>query len=283
MAACAYVCLSSSGSEPKSNKVVCRKAWIDDSGNKETDDKPPDVFLKMIPSQQSAMIATERAMAAKLMKYPHENVVRFIDTHDDHPMKGYFTLSMEVCDSDLYDVVEGSGAMSEAAARPLFVGIVNGLMHCHSIGIYHLDLKPENILLKDGVAKLADFGNSSFDKNVLRPGNTINYAPPECRCMSQKLCDAAAADVWSLGLILYVVVTGHFPWHEANVKDPRYKFWRDAEKRGDVYGMNAVLFGPSEVDNYSPDLVCLIHSMLRFHPDSRLSLAGVKEHPWFCV
>lgn len=152
----------------------------------------------------------------KLVQHP--NVVRLYQVIDTQT-KLY--LILELGDGgDLYDyIMKHEGGLSENLARDYFRQIVRAISYCHQLHVVHRDLKPENVVFfeKLGVVKLTDFGFS----NKFCPGQKLEtscgslaYSAPEI--LLGDSYDAPAVDVWSLGVILYMLVCGQPPFQEAN-------------------------------------------------------------------
>ncbi|XP_031442315.1 testis-specific serine/threonine-protein kinase 5-like isoform X2 [Clupea harengus] len=162
---------------------------------------------------------------------------------------------------------KGSPGLSEDEARRIFQQIVSAVKHCHSSHIVHRDLKCENILLDEGgFVKLTDFGfaNSYSDKNVLMSTfcGSVAYTAPEI-LMSHKY-NGEMADLWSLGVILYAIVTGKLPYKE---KHPR----------------KLVQLLRKELPFHTPvSTACqdLITRLLQWQPSARLSLDQICCHHW---
>lgn len=142
----------------------------------------------------------------------HQNVVGCYDTLASDTMG---VLLLEKMDMDLLTYIleanNGDG-VGEIEASQIFRKVCRGLMWCHEQGIAHLDLKPENVLVNhDGAVRLADFGASvEMSVGETRTGRrgTLLYCAPEMR---GAYCPFAA-DMWSLGVLLHVLVFGRWPF-----------------------------------------------------------------------
>jgi serine/threonine protein kinase len=143
----------------------------------------------------------------------HPNVVAFV-AHLEDRMNHYVV--MELCSQGrLLDRIVSEGKLAEPAACAVMNEVVSALSYLHSIGVVHRDIKPENILLdSNGHAKLSDFGLSRLVKSddaLLRTKcGSLYYAAPEVTL--QDVYVGQQADVWSLGVVLYVMVAGVLPW-----------------------------------------------------------------------
>uniref|UniRef100_A0A670ZUW4 non-specific serine/threonine protein kinase n=1 Tax=Pseudonaja textilis TaxID=8673 RepID=A0A670ZUW4_PSETE len=157
--------------------------------------------------------------------------------------------------------------LEEEEARRLFRQIVSAVAHCHNVGIVHRDLKCENILLDErGFIKLTDFGfaNRYSLKNSLMSTfcGSVAYTAPEI-LMSKKY-NGELADLWSLGVILYAMVTGKLPFKE-----------RQPHKMIHVIKQGLAFRQP-----ISPECQNLIEGLLQLKPAARLGLQQVATHRW---
>ncbi|KAG6513562.1 hypothetical protein ZIOFF_023894 [Zingiber officinale] len=114
------------------------------------------------------------------------------------------------------------GRMRESEARKYFQQLINAVDYCHSRGVYHRDLKPENLLLDAyGNLKISDFGLSALSQQVRGDGllhtacGTPNYVAPEV--LNDRGYDGATADLWSCGVILFVLLAGYLPFEDSNL------------------------------------------------------------------
>jgi|JI6StandDraft_1071083.scaffolds.fasta_scaffold09610_6 5'-AMP-activated protein kinase catalytic alpha subunit len=168
---------------------------------------------------------------------------------------------------DLMQYVRSREKLDEPQAATLFLQIMEAIEYIHSVGVAHRDIKPTNILLtKDLQVKLADFGLS----NTYKPGGKLSsscgspcYAAPEI--IEAKLYDPLAADTWSLGVVLFFMVSGFLPFQHKNTHT-LYKLI--------LRGKCEV---PASVSKLAGDL---IYSLLRVLPTRRLRPSEIKSHPW---
>lgn len=123
---------------------------------------------------------------------------------------------IEYAGRELFDYIVTNGRMSEDGARRFFQQIICAVEYCHRHKIVHRDLKPENLLLDEFLnVKIADFGLSNImtDGNFLKTScGSPNYAAPEV--ISGKLYAGPEVDVWSCGVILYVLLCGRLPFDD---------------------------------------------------------------------
>ncbi|OHS98943.1 CAMK family protein kinase [Tritrichomonas foetus] len=146
----------------------------------------------------------------------HPGIVQLIDIlNDEH----FYYVLVEFCPGgELFQHIVDSGKLQEEQAKPILKQILEAVQYIHKMGVSHRDLKPENLLLDEfGHTKISDFGLSRFlDPNGLAatPCGSPCYASPEC--ISGNPYDGRTSDCWSVGVILYAMVTGQLPWTKRN-------------------------------------------------------------------
>ncbi|XP_061352323.1 CBL-interacting protein kinase 32-like isoform X3 [Gastrolobium bilobum] len=172
---------------------------------------------KVLKHKMAEQIKREVA-TMKLIKHP--NVVRLYEVMGSKT-KIYIVLEF-VTGGELFDKIVNHGRMSEDEARRYFQQLINAVDYCHSRGVYHRDLKPENLLLDAyGNLKVSDFGLSALSQQVRDDGllhttcGTPNYVAPEV--LNDRGYDGATADLWSCGVILFVLVAGYLPFDDPNI------------------------------------------------------------------
>ncbi|EOY27625.1 CBL-interacting serine/threonine-protein kinase 23 isoform 5, partial [Theobroma cacao] len=154
----------------------------------------------------------------KLIRHP--NVIHMYEVMASKT-KIYIVLEF-VTGGELFDKIASRGRLKEDEARKYFQQLINAVDYCHSRGVYHRDLKPENLLLDaNGVLKISDFGLSALPQQVREDGllhttcGTPNYVAPEV--INNKGYDGARADLWSCGVILFVLMAGYLPFEDSNL------------------------------------------------------------------
>jgi len=174
---------------------------------------------------------------------------------------------------ELFAYIEEREYVDEDEAVFLFRQMVAALLHCHRLGIHHRDLKPENILLEQPSlrVKLVDFGMAALQpkgKLLKTPCGSVHYAAPE---VFEKSYDGSKVDVWSLGIILYVMLTGTTPfYYDAGTMSDRVGLWYDVIKAGHFPIPEA----------FSDEAADLIKRMLDPDPETRIILEDVWHHPF---
>jgi carbon catabolite-derepressing protein kinase len=175
---------------------------------------------------------------------------------------------LEYAGGELFDYIVSNGRLGEDKARKFFQQIVAAVEYCHRHKIVHRDLKPENLLLDDQYfVKIADFGLSNImtDGNFLKTScGSPNYAAPEV--ISGKLYAGPEVDVWSCGVILYVLLVGRLPFDDEYIPTLFKK----------------IAAGNYSIPSYlSPGAVSLIKRMLMVNPVHRITVAEIRQDPWF--
>ncbi|KAJ3693875.1 hypothetical protein LUZ60_009355 [Juncus effusus] len=151
----------------------------------------------------------------------HPNIVQLYEVMATKT-KIYFIMEY-VQGGELFNKVS-KGRLKEDAARRYFQQLIGAVDFCHSRGVYHRDLKPENLLLdENGNLKVSDFGLSALRESQRQDGllhttcGTPAYVAPEI--ITKRGYDGAKADIWSCGVILYVLLAGYLPFHDPNLMD----------------------------------------------------------------
>ncbi|XP_057533874.1 CBL-interacting serine/threonine-protein kinase 8-like [Amaranthus tricolor] len=201
----------------------------------------------------------------KTVRHPH--VVRLYEVLASRT-KIYIILEY-ITGGELFDKIAKRRRMSEVQARKYFQQLIDGIDFCHSKGVYHRDLKPENLLLdSQGNLKISDFGLSAQPPEgvtILKTTcGTPNYVAPEV--LSHRGYDGALADIWSCGVILYVLLAGYLPFDDLDLTTLYSKI------EGGDYSI------PSW---FSVGAKSLIKRILDPNPQTRIRTEDIKNDEWF--
>jgi carbon catabolite-derepressing protein kinase len=175
---------------------------------------------------------------------------------------------LEYAERELFDYLVRKGRCGDDEARKFFQQIICAVEYCHRHKIVHRDLKPENLLIDSQKnVKIADFGLSNImtDGNFLKTScGSPNYAAPEV--ISGKLYAGPEVDVWSCGVILYVLLVGRLPFDDDYIPALFKK----------------IAAGTFHIPGYiSSGAARLIRSMLQVHPVHRITIPEIRQDPWF--
>ena len=196
----------------------------------------------------------------------HPNIVKLHDFFSDE--KNYYLILDCCAGGELKNFIIKNDKLNEPTAALIFQQVCQAIAYCHQSGVAHRDLKPENILIdKFPCVKISDFGLCGYikdDKLMDTFCGSPSYVAPECLFLKEY--DGKKSDIWSLGVILYTMVTGNHPWNCTNQR---------------------VMFDQIKNANYpmpdflSPECKDMISSMIRVNPDERATIEQILQKPWF--
>ncbi|KFY33836.1 hypothetical protein V494_07286 [Pseudogymnoascus sp. VKM F-4513 (FW-928)] len=201
----------------------------------------------------------------QLLRHPH-----IIKLYTVIKTQTEIIMVLEFAGGELFNYIVQHGKMTETKARRFFQQIICAVEYCHRHKIVHRDLKPENLLLDNDLnVKIADFGLSNImtDGNFLKTScGSPNYAAPEV--INGKLYAGPEVDVWSCGVILYVLLVGRLPFDDDNIPALFAKIAK----------------GHYVVPNYmTPGAASLIKKMLAVNPVHRVTIEEIRQDPWFLL
>ncbi|XP_026853474.1 MAP/microtubule affinity-regulating kinase 4 isoform X3 [Electrophorus electricus] len=229
-----------------------------------------EVAIKIIDKTQLNPTSLQKLFReVRLMKgLNHPNIVQLFEVIETE--KTLYLIMEYASGGEVFDYLVAHGRMKEKEARAKFRQIVSAVHYCHQKSIVHRDLKAENLLLDaDSNIKIADFGFS----NEFTVGSKLDtfcgsppYAAPEL--FQGKKYDGPEVDVWSLGVILYTLVSGSLPFDGQNLKELRER----------------VLRGKYRVPFYmSTDCEGILRRFLVLNPSKRCSLEQIMKDKWMNV
>ncbi|KAG5222135.1 CBL-interacting serine/threonine-protein kinase [Salix suchowensis] len=182
----------------------------------------------------------------------HANIVKL---HEVLATKGKVYFVMEYAKGGELFAKISKGRFSEDLSRRYFQQLITAVGYCHARGVFHRDLKPENLLLDENMnLKITDFGLSAVTEQVRR---AVAYF---------KGYDGAKVDIWSCGVVLFVLIAGYLPFNDTNLMAMYRKIYK----------------GQYRFPKWtSPDLKSLLSQLLDTNPETRITIDMIINDPWF--
>jgi len=209
----------------------------------------------------------------------HVNIMKMVDYYED--LHHVHIVTEKYCGGDLFDKLESlsAGCFTESMASNVVKSLLSAVTYLHDNGIVHRDIKLENVLYEDNrigaTVKLIDFGLSCFHRNDDKPltsfVGTRHYASPELIIGKyEKL-----VDVWSVGVVLYILLSGCMPFTGGNNRELYNSILND-----DLDFSSSSIWRYGDITSNAKDL---IQQMLVKDPVCRTSPSKALLHPWFLV
>ncbi|CAE7891540.1 fhkC, partial [Symbiodinium necroappetens] len=260
-----YRLLEAIGAGATSRVYMC----VDNAGNVRAVKRSPDsrIGLSRLRRQGNFRLIEERLHQeiAIHLSLQHAKIVGILDVVETEQDQSVHTWNLELTFSDAAYTLKGT-------ASQVFRQIAEGLQHMHTRGFAHGDLKPANILLSDTEqlqVKLADFGHSKVVDDVLASdvAGTPLYMAPELFAREAAQADARAADLWSLGVILFELLTGHCPFSGTGV-----------ELQQAIRSCNISFWVSDDIPVPSGSAQSLVSALLKRQPSRRATLEWCLIH-----
>ncbi|XP_060229712.1 serine/threonine-protein kinase SIK2 isoform X2 [Meriones unguiculatus] len=229
-----------------------------------------EVAIKIIDKSQLDAVNLEKiyreVQIMKMLDHPH--IIKLYQVMETKSM--LYLVTEYAKNGEIFDYLANHGRLNESEARRKFWQILSAVDYCHGRKIVHRDLKAENLLLDNNMnIKIADFGFGNFFKagELLATWcGSPPYAAPEV--FEGQQYEGPQLDIWSMGVVLYVLVCGALPFDGPTLPILRQR----------------VLEGRFRIPYFmSEDCEHLIRRMLVLDPSKRLSIAQIKEHKWMLI
>lgn len=224
-----------------------------------------------LPEDDEKALKDEMAI---MLELDHPHIIKLLDFFEKRD--NYYMVVEKVDGGELFDRIVSKVVYNEKEARDLVSILLQAVKYCHDRGIVHRDLKPENLLLvsesDDAVVKVADFGFAQkfmADSGLTTQCGTPGYVAPEI--LMRKPYDSAV-DMWSVGVITYILLGGYPPFHDDNQARLFAKIKKGVYSFHDEYWLDI-----------SAEAKDLIAKMLTVDPDKRITAAEALEHPYLKV
>ena len=224
-------------------------------------------IIEKIPFQENAedlLLATRQIETLKILK--HRNIMSLFEIYESPNF--IFLITEYLSGKDLIELLIARKRFSEEEAQKIFFQLVDALNYMHKMNICHRDIRTEHIIFdKNKTPKIVGFSYSTFytkNQKLKDSFGSLCYACPEI--ILENSYDPELADIWSLGVVLYVMVCGYLPFGEEN-----------DEKNKDLIIHGKIEF-PKEMTNKLKDL---LRHMLDVNSKKRYNFTKIMKHPWF--
>ncbi|XP_069644093.1 serine/threonine-protein kinase SIK2 isoform X2 [Haliaeetus albicilla] len=229
-----------------------------------------EVAIKIIDKSQLDAVNLEKiyreVQIMKMLDHPH--IIKLYQVMETKSM--LYLVTEFAKNGEIFDYLASHGRLSESEARRKFWQILSAVEYCHGRKIVHRDLKAENLLLDNNMnIKIADFGFGNFYKSG-EPLTTWCGSPPYAapEVFEGQQYEGPQLDIWSMGVVLYVLVCGALPFDGPTLPILRQR----------------VLEGRFRIPYFmSEECEHLIRRMLVLDPSKRLTIAQIKEHKWMLI
>jgi len=230
------------------------------------------IAVKIISKQNTKARKTLEREIALHQCLHHENIIELKRAVED---KNFVYMMMEyAAGGELFDKIAADYGLEEDLAHFYYKQLVMGMEYLHSRGIAHRDLKPENLLIDaNGNLKISDFGLATLFKykgvtrRLTSACGTPPYVAPEIHCMDY---EGPPVDIWSSGIILFVLLAGNTPWDEPTPRSEEF-----------VAYISHPNLDYEPWNSFSKPVLNLIKGILTIEPNKRYTIEDIKLDPWF--
>ncbi|KAI1439673.1 Pkinase-domain-containing protein [Annulohypoxylon stygium] len=273
------------------SKTIGRGAYASVKKAIPLDSSTPVFAVKLIHKghaiKQGRISAKQIAMEVSLHSHvgQHPNIIEWFATDEDHVWRW---IAMEYAEGgDLFDKIEADVGVSEDISQVYFHQLISGVSFIHSKGVAHRDLKPENILMSEhGNLKIADFGMATMfeyrgqrKQSATMCGSPPYVAPEILVCGRQEKKTGTElvkyspelTDIWSCGVILFVLFVGNTPWDEPTTSSWEFLEYKKTNGRSSDDLWKRV---PAEA-------LSLLRGMMNIEPKKRFTFPQIRQHPWY--
>jgi len=241
--------------------------------DKEFSDRKVAVKKTRKPARTSSSEPSDLEKEIEVMKeLDHPNICKLLATFEEG-RNLYFI--MELCEGgELFDRIIENGFVSERTTSIILVQVCSALSYAHGRGIAHRDIKPENVVFctkdrDDTRIKLIDWGlATNFEGGMTKAVGSMTYAAPEVISSQDRKAYSEACDLWSVGVLTYVMLCGKPP------------FWGTREQHYKAARAERYPFRDDPWDRMNPDAKDFVKNLLKASPAARTPIGQAAKHPW---
>ena len=223
-----------------------------------------------------------------MKKLNHPNITKILELFED---KEYILIIMEYINGgNLFSFLKKHRKVSEKTAKLLYRQIILGIKYMHEQGIVHRDIKLENILIDlNNNIKICDFGIGRVLSSPEQPlfdqcGTPMYIAPEILLCSKEKGYKGFPVDIWSSGIVLYILLSGTLPFSFKNssssLSESNESNLSEDNNNNTELQYSIINKEPKEIENISKEAEDLLKKILKKNPEKRITCEEILNHPW---
>ena len=223
-----------------------------------------------------------------MKKLNHPNITKILELFED---KEYILIIMEYINGgNLFSFLKKHRKVSEKTAKLLYRQIILGIKYMHQQGIVHRDIKLENILIDlNNNIKICDFGIGRVLSSPAQPlfdqcGTPMYIAPEILLCSKEKGYKGFPVDIWSSGIVLYILLSGTLPFSFKNssssLSESNESNLSEDNNNNTELQYSIINKEPKEIENISKEAEDLLKKILKKNPEKRITCEEILNHPW---
>ena len=234
------------------------------------------IALKVLPKSTTKLREFQREFQFSYFLSPHGNIVDSYNVAFE--TRNSYVFAQEYAPfGDLFDAIPPQVGMKEKDVKLVIKQVASALEFMHSKQLVHRDIKPENILIFEkefNKVKLMDFGMTRKDGTVIRKTNgSIPYTPPEiCEAVrNESITVSTNGDVWAFGVLMFCMLTGNFPWENADIGDMYFNEFVTWQRRKTTKI-------PSQWKKFTPRLLRYFRKALDIKTERRCEIREISKY-----